>query len=152
MQHKVEEGDLFLDTTSQTEQLHYCKICHLPYARKATLRQHELTHIKPEPELKDEKIDSMIGKVINGDVNKMKPRVLIEKLKPEETEPQFSKLFPCDYCEKAFTQKQSLIQHMRLKHKHKLKFSCSICKQRFDNTKSLHAHLRRCVPCMLLFH
>ena len=145
MQHKVEEHHLFLDTTSQAQQLYFCKVCHLPYARKATLRQHELTHIKPEPELQDEKIDAMIGKVINGDVNKMKPRVLIEKLKPEETEPKFSKPFPCDYCEKGFNQKPTLMHHLRTKHEHKLRFSCTICETRFTNKQSLHVHIRRCV-------
>eukprot|EP00088_Acartia_fossae_P035939 TRINITY_DN3708_c0_g1_i5.p1 TRINITY_DN3708_c0_g1~~TRINITY_DN3708_c0_g1_i5.p1 ORF type:complete len:440 (+),score=86.62 TRINITY_DN3708_c0_g1_i5:166-1485(+) len=145
---KMEEGLFSTDTTSQAaEQLHFCKVCHLPYARKATLRQHELTHIKPEPEpeFPDEDIDAMIEKACKGDVNKMKPRVLIEKLKPahDESEKTGGKPFPCDFCSKGFNQKQTLMFHLRSKHKNKLRFKCSICKLRFSNTNSLQIHIKR---------
>ncbi len=55
----------------------------------------------------------------------------------------FFKKNSCDYCEKTFSKKEELMQHLQIIHYKDLPYDCKICNENFSNMEDMRTHLQR---------
>ena len=55
----------------------------------------------------------------------------------------FFKKNACDYCNKKFSNKEELMQHLQVIHFKDLPYDCKICNKNFSNMEDMRTHLQR---------
>ena len=49
----------------------------------------------------------------------------------------------CDYCNKKFSKKEELMQHLQITHYKDLPYDCKECGKNFSNMEDMRTHLQR---------
>ena len=55
----------------------------------------------------------------------------------------FFKKNVCHHCEKKFSKKEELMQHLQIIHYKDLPYDCKICNKNFSNMEDMRTHLQR---------
>ena len=58
-------------------------------------------------------------------------------------EMNFLKKCTCEYCEKKFSKKEELMQHLEIIHFKDLPYDCKECQKNFSNMEDMRTHLQK---------
>ena len=117
------------DTAVFTEKRHFCEFCGAGFISHTYLLRHMASHTD---DFKCEFCEKKFGSknALRQHIVKCKPDIVSDKKYADE-------LFPCDQCDKVFSRKATLLNHMKL---HSGDFKCETCKKCFSSIFTLERH------------
>ena len=138
---------------NEVPELFKCKFCDKSFSRKDILKKHnQVIHRSYQIDFTaagQTSTDSLKCQMCSQDFGDNKERLFAHlstkvcQRKTNSFELDEEHRFKCNLCTKKYQDRDSLVQHIRWKHKNKEEFDCNMCTLKFLHKSSLVRHVKK---------